>query len=88
MKSSLLRRHLRVKLAIAYKPVFDVFCSCLQENVFDDSLELSGPIEHSSRTGSNGQSVELRPRGPAAGAKSTRSIRRQTWNREEVSLAV
>ena len=68
------------------KLLFYVFCSCLQENVFDGSLELSGPIEHSSMMGGNGQSVELRPRGPAAGGKSTRSIRRQTWNREEVSL--
>uniref|UniRef100_H3D3F3 Centrosomal protein 170Ab n=1 Tax=Tetraodon nigroviridis TaxID=99883 RepID=H3D3F3_TETNG len=60
--------------------------SFLQENVFDDSLELSGPIEHSSMTGSNGQSVELRSRGPAAGGKSARSIRRQTWNREEAVM--
>lgn len=67
------------------QPVFYIFCFCLQENVFDDSLALSGPIEHSSMMESNGQSVELRPRGPAAGGKSTRSIRRQTWNREEVS---
>lgn len=47
---------------------------------------LSGPIEHS--VGSNGQSVELRPRGSASGGKSARSIRRQTWNREEASLVV
>lgn len=54
--------------------------------MFDDGLELSGPTEHSGIMGNNGQSVELRPRGSAAGGKSTRSIRRQTWNREEASL--
>lgn len=56
--------------------------------MFEDGLEPSGPMEHSGMMGSNGQPVELRPRGPAAGGKSTRSIRRQTWNREEVRLAV
>lgn len=54
--------------------------------MFDDGLELSEPTEHSGILGKNGQSVELRPRGSAAGGKSTRSIRRQTWNREEASL--
>lgn len=54
--------------------------------MFDDGLELSGPTEHSGILGKNGQSVELRARGSAAGGKSTRSIRRQTWNREEASL--
>lgn len=76
------------KNSISLQPDFYIFCSCLQENVFDDGLELRGPAEHSTMMGSNGQSVELRPRGPAAGGRSTRSIRRQTWNREEVSLAV
>lgn len=56
--------------------------------MFDDSRELSGPTEHSGIVGKNGQTVELRPRGSATGGKSTRSIRRQTWNREEVSLVV
>lgn len=77
-----------VKMATASDLSLKSFCSCLQENVFEDSLELSGPMEHSGMMGSNGQPVELRPRGPAAGGKSTRSIRRQTWNREEVRLAV
>uniref|UniRef100_A0A674NXG8 Centrosomal protein 170Ab n=2 Tax=Takifugu rubripes TaxID=31033 RepID=A0A674NXG8_TAKRU len=58
----------------------------IMENAFDDGLELSGPAEHSGILGKNGQSVELRPRGSAAGGKSTRSIRRQTWNREEAVM--
>ncbi|TNM85953.1 hypothetical protein fugu_008224 [Takifugu bimaculatus] len=58
----------------------------IMENVLDDGLELSGPAEHSGILGKNGHSVELRPRGSTAGGKSTRSIRRQTWNREEASL--
>lgn len=55
--------------------------------MFDGGRE-SGPTEHSGVVGKNGQAVELRPRGSATGGKSTRSIRRQTWNREEVSLVV
>lgn len=52
--------------------------------MFDDSLNLGGPTECSSIIGTNGQSVELRPRG--SGGQSSRSIRRQTWNRDDVSL--
>uniref|UniRef100_A0A3Q0SCL7 Centrosomal protein 170Ab n=1 Tax=Amphilophus citrinellus TaxID=61819 RepID=A0A3Q0SCL7_AMPCI len=57
----------------------------LEERVFDDSLDLGGPsTEHSSILGTNGQSVELRPRG--SGGQSSRSIRRQTWNRDDAVL--
>lgn len=52
--------------------------------MFDDNLDLGGPTEHSSIMGTNGQSAELRPRG--SGGQSSRSIRRQTWNRDDVSL--
>lgn len=58
----------------------------LEERVFEDSSELGDPShEHSSALGTNGRSVELRARG--SGGQSSRSIRRQTWNRDEVSLA-
>ncbi|XP_031720640.1 centrosomal protein of 170 kDa isoform X1 [Anarrhichthys ocellatus] len=57
----------------------------MQERVFDGSLNLSGPsAEPSSGVGTNGRSVELRPRG--SGGQSSRSIRRQTWNREDAVL--
>lgn len=57
----------------------------LEERVFDDSLDLGGPsTEHSSILGTNGQSVELRPRGSSG--QSSRSIRRQTWNRDDAVL--
>ncbi|XP_028264515.1 centrosomal protein of 170 kDa [Parambassis ranga] len=50
----------------------------LEERVFDDSLDLGGPsAEH-------GRSVELRPRG--SNGQSSRSIRRQTWNRDDAVL--
>lgn len=52
--------------------------------MFDDNLDLGGPTENSSIMGTNGQSAELRPRG--SGGQSSRSIRRQTWNRDDVSL--
>uniref|UniRef100_A0A674NCP9 Centrosomal protein 170Ab n=1 Tax=Takifugu rubripes TaxID=31033 RepID=A0A674NCP9_TAKRU len=70
------------------KYILSLLCMHLhvEENAFDDGLELSGPAEHSGILGKNGQSVELRPRGSAAGGKSTRSIRRQTWNREEAVM--
>lgn len=88
MKFSFPYMHVCVcKTGNSFRSACKISCTCLQENVFEDSLELSGPMEHSGMTGSNGQPVELRPRGPAAGGKSTRSIRRQTWNREEVRLA-
>ncbi|XP_076001813.1 centrosomal protein of 170 kDa [Genypterus blacodes] len=51
----------------------------LEERVFDDSFELGG---HS--TGTNGRSVELRPRG--SNGQGSRSIRRQTWNRDDAVL--
>lgn len=61
----------------------DLFPVCvtllqLEERVFDDSLDLGGPAEHSERA------VELRPR--ISGGHGSRSIRRQTWNRDDVSL--
>ncbi|XP_074541341.1 centrosomal protein of 170 kDa isoform X2 [Halichoeres trimaculatus] len=52
----------------------------LEERVFDDSLDLGGSAENNSM-GTNGRSVELRPRG--SGGQSSRSIRRQTWNRDD-----
>lgn len=55
----------------------------MEERVFEDSLDAGGPTENSSVTGTNGRSVELRPRG--SGGQSSRSIRRQTWNRDDVS---
>uniref|UniRef100_UPI003AAB2CE6 centrosomal protein of 170 kDa n=1 Tax=Centroberyx gerrardi TaxID=166262 RepID=UPI003AAB2CE6 len=57
----------------------------LEEHVFDDSLELGGPsTEHSSILGTNGRPVELRPRG--SNGQGSRSIRRQTWNRDDAVL--
>ncbi|XP_041641457.1 centrosomal protein of 170 kDa [Cheilinus undulatus] len=52
----------------------------LEERVFGDSLDLGGPTENNSM-GTNGRSVELRPRGSSG--QSSRSIRRQTWNRDD-----
>ncbi|XP_078022243.1 centrosomal protein of 170 kDa isoform X2 [Epinephelus lanceolatus] len=52
----------------------------LEERVFDDNLDPSGP----SAEGTNGQSVELRPRG--SGGQGSRAIRRQTWNRDDAVL--
>lgn len=55
--------------------------------MFDDSLDPSGPsAEHSGTLGTNGRPVELRPRG--SGGQSSRSIRRQTWNRDDVSPSI
>ncbi|KAM9314791.1 centrosomal protein of 170 kDa [Pholidichthys leucotaenia] len=51
----------------------------LEEHVFDDSADLGGQ----SVEGNNGQSVALRARGSGG---QTRSIRRQTWNREDAIL--
>ncbi|KAK1886972.1 Centrosomal protein of 170 kDa [Dissostichus eleginoides] len=57
----------------------------MEECVFDDSLDQSGAsAEHSGIVGTNGRSVELRPRG--SGGQSSRSIRRQTWNRDDSVL--
>ncbi|KAM3864563.1 centrosomal protein of 170 kDa [Diretmus argenteus] len=57
----------------------------LEERVFDDNLELGGPsTEHSSTLGTNGRQVELRPRG--CNGQGSRSIRRQTWNRDDAVL--
>ncbi|XP_069561065.1 centrosomal protein of 170 kDa [Brachyistius frenatus] len=57
----------------------------LEERVFDDSLDLGGSsAEHSGIQGTNGRAVELRPRG--SGGQSSRSIRRQTWNRDDAIL--
>ncbi|KAK2815744.1 hypothetical protein Q5P01_026211 [Channa striata] len=53
----------------------------LEEHVFDESLDRGGP---SSIQGTNAQSVELRPRGSSG--QSSRSIRRQTWNRDDAVL--
>lgn len=51
--------------------------------MFDGGLDLGGPpTEHGSILGTNGQSVELRSRGSSG--QSSRSIRRQTWNRDDV----
>ncbi|CAJ1053745.1 centrosomal protein of 170 kDa [Xyrichtys novacula] len=52
----------------------------LEERVYDDGLDLGGSAENNSM-GTNGRSVELRPRG--SNGQSTRSIRRQTWNRDD-----
>nr|XP_019965000.1 PREDICTED: centrosomal protein of 170 kDa-like [Paralichthys olivaceus] len=53
----------------------------LEEGVCDDSLNLGGP---SADPGPTGRSVELRPRGSRG--QSSRSIRRQTWNRDDAVL--
>ncbi|KAI3352844.1 hypothetical protein L3Q82_019419 [Scortum barcoo] len=56
----------------------------LEERVFDENLDLGGATEQSNIMGTNGRSVELRPRG--SGGQSSRSIRRQTWNRDDAVL--
>ncbi|KAM9770547.1 centrosomal protein of 170 kDa isoform 1-T2 [Menidia menidia] len=50
--------------------------SLLEESAFDDNLDRGGTSKEQ-----NGRSVELRQRGP--GGQSSRSIRRQTWNRDD-----
>nr|XP_061791748.1 centrosomal protein of 170 kDa-like [Nerophis lumbriciformis] len=51
----------------------------------DDSLDLGGPsTDHSSAMEANGKSIEMRPR--TSSSQGSRSIRRQTWNRDEVIL--
>ncbi|KAM7418662.1 hypothetical protein PAMA_015999 [Pampus argenteus] len=56
----------------------------LEERVFDDSLDLGGPSTDHSNILGNGRSVELRPRGSSG--QGSRSIRRQTWNRDDAVL--
>ncbi|TDH15805.1 hypothetical protein EPR50_G00013320 [Perca flavescens] len=57
----------------------------MEERVFDDSMDPSGPsAEHSSILGTNVRSVELRPQ--SSSGQSSRSIRRQTWNRDDAVL--
>lgn len=47
-------------------------------------MEVGASTEQNSTVGTNGRSVELRARG--SNGQSSRSIRRQTWNREDVSV--
>uniref|UniRef100_A0A8C7YNS0 Centrosomal protein 170Ab n=1 Tax=Oryzias sinensis TaxID=183150 RepID=A0A8C7YNS0_9TELE len=57
----------------------------VEEALFEDSLDGGGVLTEScSIMGTNGQSVELRQRG--LGAPRSRSIRRQTWNRDDALL--
>uniref|UniRef100_A0A1A8DYQ2 Centrosomal protein 170b n=2 Tax=Nothobranchius kadleci TaxID=1051664 RepID=A0A1A8DYQ2_NOTKA len=57
----------------------------LEESMFDDGLEPSGPsTEHSGILGMNGRTVELRQR--SSNEHGSRSIRRQTWNRDDAVL--
>uniref|UniRef100_A0A3B3DCJ1 Centrosomal protein 170Ab n=1 Tax=Oryzias melastigma TaxID=30732 RepID=A0A3B3DCJ1_ORYME len=57
----------------------------MEEPLFEDSLDAGGVLTESCGImGTNGQSVELRQRG--LGGPSSRSIRRQTWNRDEALL--
>ncbi|XP_077461623.1 centrosomal protein of 170 kDa isoform X2 [Stigmatopora argus] len=52
----------------------------------DDSLDLGGPsTDHSTAMEANGKSIEMRPRSKGSQG-SSRSIRRQTWNRDEAIL--
>nr|XP_061844255.1 centrosomal protein of 170 kDa-like isoform X3 [Nerophis lumbriciformis] len=51
----------------------------------DDSLDKGGPsTDHNNSLENNGMSVELRPR--SSSSQASRSIRRQTWNRDEAML--
>lgn len=68
---------------ISYVCLWNLFQ--LEERVFEDSQEAGGHTEHSTTVRSNGQAAELRPR--ASRGESARSIRRQTWNREDVSFS-
>ncbi|XP_067440043.1 centrosomal protein of 170 kDa [Thunnus thynnus] len=57
----------------------------LEERVFDDNLDLGGPTtDQSSSLATNGRTVELRPR--VSSGHGSRSIRRQTWNRDDAVL--
>ncbi|XP_038146655.1 centrosomal protein of 170 kDa isoform X2 [Cyprinodon tularosa] len=55
----------------------------LKESVFNDVVDLGGPTaEQSGILGADGQAVELRQR--SSNEQSSRSIRRQTWNRDDL----
>ncbi|XP_067115953.1 centrosomal protein of 170 kDa [Osmerus mordax] len=58
----------------------------LEDRVFDESLDVGGgpSSERSGILGTNGGPVELRP--PSSNGQGPRSIRRQTWNRDEAVL--
>ncbi|XP_047220252.1 centrosomal protein of 170 kDa [Girardinichthys multiradiatus] len=57
----------------------------LEESAFDDGLDLGGPSAEQSRIlGADGRTVELRQR--SSNDQSSRSIRRQTWNRDDLYL--
>uniref|UniRef100_A0A3P9MR72 CEP170 C-terminal domain-containing protein n=1 Tax=Oryzias latipes TaxID=8090 RepID=A0A3P9MR72_ORYLA len=61
------------------------FLFAVEEAFFEDSLDGGGVLTESCGImGTNGQSVELRQRG--LGAPRSRSIRRQTWNRDDALL--
>ena len=46
-------------------------------------VAVSGSVEDSGFVEPSGRPVEMRPRG--SGGQGSRSIRRQTWNRDDVS---
>uniref|UniRef100_A0A3B3YK30 CEP170 C-terminal domain-containing protein n=1 Tax=Poecilia mexicana TaxID=48701 RepID=A0A3B3YK30_9TELE len=57
----------------------------LEESVFDDGLDLGGSTAEQSRIpAGEGRTVELRQR--SSNNQSSRSIRRQTWNRDDLYL--
>ncbi|KAM4594614.1 centrosomal protein of 170 kDa [Fundulus diaphanus] len=57
----------------------------LEESAFDDGLDRGGPPAEQSRIlGADGRTVALRKR--SSNEQSSRSIRRQTWNRDDLYL--
>lgn len=67
------------------RSVGSVFLLQLEERAFNDSVDEGGPAQHDTGgAASNGQSAALRRR--TSGGQSSHSIRRQTWNREDVSV--
>lgn len=48
----------------------------------DSTVAGSGSLADSNMEENSGRAVEMRPRG--SGGQGSRSIRRQTWNREDV----
>uniref|UniRef100_A0A3B3UDF2 CEP170 C-terminal domain-containing protein n=1 Tax=Poecilia latipinna TaxID=48699 RepID=A0A3B3UDF2_9TELE len=57
----------------------------LDESVFDEGLDLGGSTKEQSRIpAGEGRTVELRQR--SSNDQSSRSIRRQTWNRDDLYL--
>jgi len=50
----------------------------------DSTVAGSGSLADSNMAENSGRAVEMRPRG-SGGGQGSRSIRRQTWNREDVS---